>query len=145
MPGSSRMPVSLRDGFNHVKKSRQTNPFLILNLDLLRNIVFFFFVVRWTRKTFWKLKGRGLIGSVVEFYATLRRVLYGYFLRAPGVRGQVQKQPAGVGGPSYGLDAEAVLADGDERNVRGAVLETEDEDAGGITGFANGQVFAVAA
>ncbi|KAG7135504.1 Sphingosine-1-phosphate lyase like protein [Verticillium longisporum] len=92
MPGSSRMPVSLRDGFNHVKKSRQTNPFLILNLDLLRNIVFFFFVVRWTRKTFWKLKGRGLIGSVVEFYATLRRVLYGYFLRAPGVRGQVQKQ-----------------------------------------------------
>lgn len=58
----------------------------------LRNIVFFFFVVRWTRKTFWKLKGRGLIGSVVEFYSTLRRVLYGYFLRAPGVRGQVQKQ-----------------------------------------------------
>ncbi|KAM0647467.1 hypothetical protein ACHAO3_007681 [Verticillium nonalfalfae] len=92
MPGSSRMPVSLRDGFNHVKKSRQTNPFLILNLDLLRNIVFFFFVVRWTRKTFWKLKGRGLIGSIVEFYTSLRRVLYGYFLRAPGVRGQVQKQ-----------------------------------------------------
>ncbi|KAH6688603.1 sphingosine-1-phosphate lyase [Plectosphaerella plurivora] len=92
MPGSSRMPVSLRESFNHVKKSRKTNPFLVLNLDLLRNIVFFFFVLRWTRKTFWKLKGRGIIGSIVELYIDIRRVLYGYFLRAPGVRGQVQKQ-----------------------------------------------------
>ncbi|KAH7367229.1 sphingosine-1-phosphate lyase [Plectosphaerella cucumerina] len=92
MPGSSRMPVSLRESFNHVKKSRKTNPFLVVNLDLLRNIVFFLFVLRWTRKTFWKLKGRGILGSIVELYVDIRRVLYGYFLRAPGVRGQVQKQ-----------------------------------------------------
>jgi sphinganine-1-phosphate aldolase len=44
------------------------------------------------RKAFWQLKGRGIIGTLAEFYINLRRILYGYFLRAPGVRGQVQKQ-----------------------------------------------------
>ncbi|KXH45315.1 hypothetical protein CSAL01_08483 [Colletotrichum salicis] len=92
MPGSSRIPASLREGLNQVKRSRQASPLLVLNLDLLRNIIFFLFVWRWTRKTFLKLKGRGLIGSIVEIYIDIRRVLYGYFLRAPGVRGQVQKQ-----------------------------------------------------
>ncbi|KAJ3507676.1 hypothetical protein NM208_g15928 [Fusarium decemcellulare] len=58
----------------------------------LRNILFFLFVVRWTRRAFWQLKGRGIIGSVLELYTNIRRILYGYFLRAPGVRGKVQKQ-----------------------------------------------------
>ncbi|KAL2759408.1 hypothetical protein ACRALDRAFT_1047228 [Sodiomyces alcalophilus JCM 7366] len=92
MPGTSRMPVSLRDSFNQVRRSRNTNPFLILNLDLLRNIIFILFLLRWTRRVWWKLKGRGIIGTIVEMYTELRRVLYGYFLRAPGVRGKVQKQ-----------------------------------------------------
>lgn len=61
-------------------------------LDRLRNIVFFYFVLRWTRRLFWKLKGRGLIGAILELYRDLQRTLYGYFLRAPGVRGKVQKQ-----------------------------------------------------
>lgn len=50
------------------------------------------FVLRWTRRTFWQLKGRGIIGSIVEFYINIRRILYGYFLRAPGVRNKVQQQ-----------------------------------------------------
>lgn len=49
-------------------------------------------MLRWTRRAFWQLKGRGIIGSVVEFYTSTRRILYGYFLRAPGVRAKVQKQ-----------------------------------------------------
>ena len=61
-------------------------------MNRLRNIVFFYFVLRWTRRAFWKLKGRGPIGAVLELYREITRVLYGYFLRAPGVRGQVQKQ-----------------------------------------------------
>lgn len=44
------------------------------------------------RRTFWKLKGRGLFGAIAELYTDLRRILYGYFLRAPGVRTQVKKQ-----------------------------------------------------
>lgn len=40
----------------------------------------------------WKLKGRGVLGTIAELYNDARRVLYGYFLRAPGVRSRVQKQ-----------------------------------------------------
>ena len=57
-------------------------------------MVFLYFVLRWTRRLVWKLKGRGVIGAVLELYANVERTLYGYFLRAPGVRGKVQKQLA---------------------------------------------------
>lgn len=49
-------------------------------------------MLRWTRRAFWKVRGRGIIGSLVELYRNIGRILYGYFLRAPGVRGKVQKQ-----------------------------------------------------
>ena len=39
-----------------------------------------------------QLKGRGLFGTVAEAYISIRRTLYGIFLRTPGVRSQVQKQ-----------------------------------------------------
>ena len=58
----------------------------------IRNIVFFFFVLRWVRRSFWKLKGRGVVGTLVELYTDSRRILYGWFLRAPGVRTQVRRQ-----------------------------------------------------
>ncbi|KAJ4307186.1 Dihydrosphingosine phosphate lyase [Collariella sp. IMI 366227] len=93
MPGTSRMPVSLREGFNNVRnRSRVSNQLAVLNLDLFRNIIFFLFLLRWTRRVLWKLKGRGLIGTLAEVYSDARRVLYGYFLRMPGVRTQVRKQ-----------------------------------------------------
>lgn len=86
------MPVSLRESLNSVKKSRPRNPLQLFNIDLIRNIVFFFFVLRWARRSFWKLKGRGIVGTLVELYTDSRRILYGWFLRAPGVRTQVRKQ-----------------------------------------------------
>ncbi|KAI5862380.1 PLP-dependent transferase [Durotheca rogersii] len=92
MPGSSRMPISLLESLNTVKRVRPTNPLQLFNFDLLRNIIFFFFVLRILRQTFWQLKGRGIIGSIVELYRDARRTLYGYFLRAPGVRTKVRKQ-----------------------------------------------------
>ncbi|KAK3371677.1 pyridoxal phosphate-dependent transferase [Lasiosphaeria ovina] len=92
MPGTSRMPVSLRESFNTVKRSRPANTLQLLNLDLLRNIVFFLFVLRWTRRVLLKLKGRGLLGTLAELYANAQRIGYGYFLRMPGVRTQVRKQ-----------------------------------------------------
>ena len=63
--------------------------------DLLvsfRNIIFFLFLLRWSRKTYLKLKGRGIFGTALDTYLYTSRVLYGVFLRAPGVRSQVQKQ-----------------------------------------------------
>lgn len=58
----------------------------------LRNIIFFLFLLRWTRKGLLKLRGRGVVGTVIDTYLSIRRTLYGLFLRAPGVRSQVQKQ-----------------------------------------------------
>jgi sphinganine-1-phosphate aldolase len=57
-----------------------------------RNIIFFLFLLRWTRKGLLQLKGRGVFGTFADAYIAIRRNLYGLFLRAPGVRSQVQKQ-----------------------------------------------------
>lgn len=85
------MPVSLRSTFA-VKKGGSSSQLLALNIDLFRNIIFFLFLLRWTRKGLLKLKGRGLFGTFADTYIAIRRNLYGLFLRAPGVRSQVQKQ-----------------------------------------------------
>jgi sphinganine-1-phosphate aldolase len=66
----------------------------ILTFSRLRNIVFFLFLLRWTRKSVLQLRGRGIIGTFGDAYANVRRILYGLFLRAPGVRTKVQKQVA---------------------------------------------------
>jgi len=58
----------------------------------LRNLVFFLFLLRWTRIAFYQLKGRGIIGTLVIAYKTTRRNLYKLFLSLPGVRAQVQTQ-----------------------------------------------------
>ncbi|KAH7090683.1 pyridoxal phosphate-dependent transferase [Paraphoma chrysanthemicola] len=103
MPGSSRLPVSLRDTFN-ARKSSAKGQLVALNLEVrvdghganqlrrLRNIVFLFFILRWTRKLFYQLKGRGIFGSINDLYINIRRYLYGVFLRLPGVRTKVQSQ-----------------------------------------------------
>lgn len=39
-----------------------------------------------------KLKGQGIIGTIIDTYVTTRRILYSLFLRAPGVRSKVQRQ-----------------------------------------------------
>ncbi|KAI9799240.1 MAG: hypothetical protein M1833_004118 [Piccolia ochrophora] len=85
------MPVSLRSSVG-ARRSGGSGILLALNLDLLRNVVFLLFLLRWTRKGVVKLKGRGLIGTTIDFYVATRRTLYNCFLRAPGVRTQVQKQ-----------------------------------------------------
>ncbi|KAK4122938.1 PLP-dependent transferase [Parathielavia appendiculata] len=94
MPGTSRMPISLRGTLNNVRRRSRAinNPLGLLDLDLIRNIIFFLFLLRWTRRAIWKLKGRGLLGTLAEVYADVRRVLYGWFLRMPGVRAKVRRQ-----------------------------------------------------
>ena len=58
----------------------------------LRNLIFFFFLLRWTRKAVLQLRGRGLFGTTVDAYTAIRRTLYGIFLKFPGVRSKVQAQ-----------------------------------------------------
>ncbi len=60
----------------------------------LRDVIFALFVLRWTRKSWVALRGRGIVGTARAALASVRRALYGAFLRAPGVRSQVQRQVA---------------------------------------------------
>lgn len=62
--------------------------------DLLRTVVFAVLVLRWTRRGYRIVKGRGIVGTTQDVVSAARRVLYGLFLRAPGVRSQVQRQLA---------------------------------------------------
>jgi len=91
MPGSSRLPVSLRDTFI-ARKNSANGQLVAFNIDVLRNVIFILFVLRWTRITFYQLKGRGIIGSLSEAYINIRKYLYGVFLRLPGVRDKVQAE-----------------------------------------------------
>lgn len=75
------------------RRFRNTDISLIRPLPhRLKNILFFYFLLRLTRRSYWKLKGRGLIGTIVELYTDARRIAYGWFLNAPGVRTKVKAQ-----------------------------------------------------
>lgn len=63
-------------------------------MDLLRNIVFLFFILRCVRKTYYSLRGYGIVGSLRNIYFAIRLWAYSLFLRAPGVRGKVDRQVA---------------------------------------------------
>ncbi|KAJ9665582.1 Dihydrosphingosine phosphate lyase [Coniosporium apollinis] len=91
--GSSRLPVSLRETFSAPSRSSRSQ-LLALNLNILRNLIFLLFLLRWTRKALYQLRGRGLLGTIHDSYISLRRVLYGLFLRLPGVRTKVSAQVA---------------------------------------------------
>ena len=58
----------------------------------LRNLVFLFFLLKWTRRAALRLQGRGLVGSLRDSYSWARRLLYSLVLRMPGVRSKVQAQ-----------------------------------------------------
>jgi sphinganine-1-phosphate aldolase len=92
--------------------------------------VFFLFVLRWSRKAFRQLKGRGVVGTFSEAYTAARRISYNLLLRLPGIRDKVQAQiadarvnlkkklvPSGPGVerhltlPSEGWDTEKVRAE----------------------------------
>lgn len=67
---------------------------MTLTYSSLRNIVFVLFILRIARKSFYFLRGHGLIGSLLILYRALSQRTYKLFLRAPGVRSQVDKQIA---------------------------------------------------
>lgn len=65
---------------------------LYLYVCRLRNLLLALFVLRWLRKSYRQLKGRGLLGSSAQGMRYLRKRAFGIFLSLPGVREKVQKQ-----------------------------------------------------
>jgi sphinganine-1-phosphate aldolase len=60
----------------------------------LRNVIFILFLLRWTKKSYYVLRGHGIIGTLSLVYSRLYKAIYKLLLRAPGVRSQVDKQVA---------------------------------------------------
>ena len=58
----------------------------------LTKVLFVLFVLKWTRRTVLQLRGRGIIGTILEAYVYVTKTGYGLFLKAPGVKSQVDKQ-----------------------------------------------------
>ncbi|KAI4112372.1 MAG: hypothetical protein LQ345_006469 [Seirophora villosa] len=90
---SSRIAVQLRSGLTNTRPITTSNS-LITGANLLRNILFLLFILRWTRKAVLQLRGRGVFGTFFDAYKFLRRVSYGLFLRSPGIRSRVQSDVA---------------------------------------------------
>ncbi|OJJ44060.1 hypothetical protein ASPZODRAFT_135504 [Penicilliopsis zonata CBS 506.65] len=88
---SSMLPVALQSKLLGYTRAPHAS-LAVLNLDLIRNLVFFFFILRYVRKTFYFLRGYGLFGGIRHLYAAVRLFCYSVFLRAPGIRGQLNKQ-----------------------------------------------------
>ncbi|KAL8838526.1 MAG: hypothetical protein Q9170_002106 [Blastenia crenularia] len=85
------MAMTLRSGLS-VPKPKSTSNYLAIGTDLLRNVLFLLFILRWTRKSALQLRGRGIFGTIADAYRYLWRSSYALFLRLPGVRSQVRAQ-----------------------------------------------------
>ena len=89
--GSSALPVSLQ---SKLQKARALPSWqrIVSNLNIIRQIVLVLFIVRFVRKSFYFVRGHGVLGSVAVFYHALHRQLYRTFLSLPGIRSKVNKQ-----------------------------------------------------
>lgn len=56
--------------------------------------MFVLFILRISRRSFYFLRGYGLLGSLVVFYRSLRKRTYQILLKTPGVRSKIDKQVA---------------------------------------------------
>ncbi|KAI5791663.1 pyridoxal phosphate-dependent transferase [Peziza echinospora] len=85
---SSRVPASLR---TFTSKSRaRTAPYLKLNLDLIKNIIFIYVLLKYFRRGVRQLRGRGILGNVADGYAAFRRVSYGWILSLPWYKARIK-------------------------------------------------------
>lgn len=113
---SSTFPLTLQNKFMGASRSSSQKALALWNLDLyviskkrkiacgfwanlethccnsIRNVVFFLFLFRLIRKSFYTVRGQGLVGTIGNAYHQIRLWVYSLFLRAPGVRGKVDKQ-----------------------------------------------------
>ncbi|KAL8838275.1 MAG: hypothetical protein Q9176_005204 [Flavoplaca citrina] len=88
-----RAALNIRSGLS-IPKPKSTSNILAIGTDLLRNIIFLLFLLRWTRKSVLQIRGRGPFGTLIDAYTSLRRLSYAVFLRLPWVRSQVKTQVA---------------------------------------------------
>ncbi|KIX05334.1 uncharacterized protein Z518_06206 [Rhinocladiella mackenziei CBS 650.93] len=91
--GSSPLPVSLQSKFQRPQSWSRLRDYRG-NFEILRNMVFILFALRILRRSFYFLRGHGVVGSLVLFYHQASKTAYKIFLNLPGVKSKVAKQLA---------------------------------------------------
>ncbi|EER45353.1 sphingosine-1-phosphate lyase [Histoplasma capsulatum var. duboisii H88] len=91
MPSSAVFPVALQNKLRSTSRSTSII-FSSASLNLVRNLVFFLFILRLVRRSFYTVRGHGLIGTVYNACSYMRLIFYSLYLRTPGVRRKVDKQ-----------------------------------------------------
>ncbi|KAK2735219.1 hypothetical protein FQN57_001324 [Myotisia sp. PD_48] len=86
------LPLSLQNRLISVARSSSNTLLTFSNFDIIRNLVFILFLLRLIRRSFYTVRGYGILGSIRNVYYRVRLLSYSLFLRAPGVRGSVNKQ-----------------------------------------------------
>jgi sphinganine-1-phosphate aldolase len=66
----------------------------VANASSLRNIIFVLFLLRWIKKSFYLLRGHGLVGTLSLASSRVYKATYKLLMRAPGVRSRINKQIA---------------------------------------------------
>ncbi|PGH27288.1 hypothetical protein AJ80_00998 [Polytolypa hystricis UAMH7299] len=94
MSSFSALPVALQHKLASATRSSSSVVMAMTNLNIIRNIIFVLFILRFVRRSFYTLRGQGIIGYIRHAYSQIRVFVYSLFLRAPGVRGKVDKQIA---------------------------------------------------
>ncbi|RPB28043.1 PLP-dependent transferase [Terfezia boudieri ATCC MYA-4762] len=88
MPGSSRVPISLRT-FTSKNRARAA-PYLVLNLDLVKNILFIWFLLKYLRRGIRQIRGRGILGTCSDGYRAFQRWSYGLILSLPWYKAKIK-------------------------------------------------------
>ncbi|KAK5072901.1 Dihydrosphingosine phosphate lyase [Lithohypha guttulata] len=119
MPGTSPLPLSLQ---SKLQKARALPSWqrIVNNLNLIRQLLLVFFILRFVQRSFYFLRGHGVLGSIAIVYHAAHKQLYRTFLSLPGVRSKVDKQVE-----SARKDLEAKLTGFDEKVNRYRQLPKE--------------------
>lgn len=89
----SVLPVSLQSKLQKARTVPQWQT-ISANLNIFRHILLALFILRIVKKSFYHLRGYGLLGSLALLYHDLHKQLYRIFLSLPGVRSKVDREVA---------------------------------------------------
>lgn len=64
----------------------------LASFTVIRNVIFILFLLRIFRRSFYTVRGYGFLGTARRIFSLIRVYLYGFFLRFPVVRAQVDKE-----------------------------------------------------
>lgn len=85
------LPISLQSKLQKAQTLPQWQT-IAYNVNIFRHILLALFILRLAKRSFYHLRGYGVLGSLSLLFRALRRRLYHIFLSLPGIRSKVDRQ-----------------------------------------------------